>query len=105
MFNVKKYQIGYYYDSFIGSASEIRIFSKPAETNREGVQNQEDWPVGNLNYFWVASMYFHPLYFYPRVRSLTALTRFCPFLTTKGQLISKVVFGIFNSSEKQTKTI
>ena len=56
MFNVKKYQIGYYYDSFIGSSSEIRIFSKPAETNREGVQNQEDWPVGNLNYFLVASI-------------------------------------------------
>ena len=86
MFNVKKYQIGYYYDSFIGSSSEIRIFSKPAETNREGVQNQEDWPLGNLNYFWVASI--SPRYFHPRVRSLTALTRFCPLLTTKAQLIS-----------------
>ena len=56
MFNVKKYQTGYYCDFFIGSSSEIRLFSKPAETNREGVQNQEDWPVGNLNYFLVASI-------------------------------------------------
>ena len=60
VFNVKKYLIDYYYDSFIGSSSEIRIFSKPAETNTEGVQNQEDWPVGNLNYFWVAFIFTLP---------------------------------------------
>ena len=78
MFNVKKYQIAHYYDSFIGSSSEIRIFSKPAETNREGVQNQEEWPVGNLNYFWVASI--SPSLFPPKGSFFNCIDQILPII-------------------------